>query len=79
MIDADFPVLYKDFQLLSGWFRPGGAEERRTRQVRRELHAHAALGGKARAEGFGIMLHLDSHTHAEINKFGTSAFLGVDQ
>ncbi|KAL4779555.1 aminotransferase [Aspergillus varians] len=32
---------------------------------------------KAHAEGFGITLHLDSRTRAEIDEFSTSAFVGV--
>lgn len=32
---------------------------------------------KARAEGFGITLHLDSKTRSEIDEFTTSGFIGV--
>lgn len=32
---------------------------------------------KARDEGFGITLHLDSQTRTEIDEFSTSAFVGV--
>lgn len=32
---------------------------------------------KAREEGYGITLHLDSKTRSEIDEFSTSAFLGV--
>ncbi|THV82138.1 branched-chain amino acid aminotransferase [Aureobasidium pullulans] len=32
---------------------------------------------RARADGFGITLHLDSRTRTEIDEFSTSAFLGV--
>ncbi|THW36842.1 branched-chain amino acid aminotransferase [Aureobasidium pullulans] len=32
---------------------------------------------RARADGFGITLHLDSRTRMEIDEFSTSAFLGV--
>lgn len=32
---------------------------------------------KARSEGYGITLHLDSQTKSEIDEFSTSAFLGV--
>ncbi|KAF2141774.1 uncharacterized protein K452DRAFT_227925 [Aplosporella prunicola CBS 121167] len=32
---------------------------------------------KARAEGFGITLHLDSKTRTEIDEFSTSGFIGV--
>ncbi len=32
---------------------------------------------KARAEGFGITLHLDSQTRSEIDEFSTSGFIGV--
>ena len=32
---------------------------------------------KARKEGFGITLHLDSRTRSEIDEFSTSAFIGV--
>ncbi|KAK2798830.1 hypothetical protein FQN50_008691 [Emmonsiellopsis sp. PD_5] len=32
---------------------------------------------RARAEGYGITLHLDSKTRSEIDEFSTSAFLGV--
>lgn len=48
---------------------------------------HAKVGGnyapvlrhsdKARREGFGITLHLDSATRSEIDEFSTSAFIGV--
>lgn len=34
---------------------------------------------KARNEGFGITLHLDSKTRTEIDEFSTSGFLGVKQ
>jgi branched-chain amino acid aminotransferase len=34
---------------------------------------------KARSEGFGITLHLDSKTRSEIDEFSTSGFLGVKQ
>jgi branched-chain amino acid aminotransferase len=34
---------------------------------------------KARAEGFGITLHLDSRTRTVIDEFSTSAFIGVRQ
>lgn len=33
--------------------------------------------GKARSEGFGITLHLDSKTQTEIDEFSTSGFVGV--
>ncbi|QKX62935.1 uncharacterized protein TRUGW13939_10103 [Talaromyces rugulosus] len=32
---------------------------------------------KARRDGFGITLHLDSRTHSEIDEFSTSGFIGV--
>jgi branched-chain amino acid aminotransferase len=32
---------------------------------------------RARSDGFGITLHLDSRTRTEIDEFSTSAFLGV--
>jgi branched-chain amino acid aminotransferase len=32
---------------------------------------------RARSEGFGITLHLDSKTRSEIDEFSTSAFIGV--
>merc|ERR1711939_1000884 len=32
---------------------------------------------RARKEGFGITLHLDSKTRSEIDEFSTSGFLGV--
>ncbi|KAK7427069.1 hypothetical protein QQZ08_006496 [Neonectria magnoliae] len=32
---------------------------------------------KARAEGFGITLHLDSARHEEVDEFSTSGFIGV--
>lgn len=32
---------------------------------------------KARSEGFGITLHLDSRTRSEIDEFSTSGFIGV--
>ncbi|GAB7353284.1 hypothetical protein MBLNU459_g3788t1 [Dothideomycetes sp. NU459] len=32
---------------------------------------------RARADGFGITLHLDSRTRSEIDEFSTSAFVGV--
>ena len=48
---------------------------------------HAKIGGnyapvlrwsdKARNEGFGITLHLDSARHEEIDEFSTSGFIGV--
>ena len=48
---------------------------------------HAKLGGnyapvlrwsdKARGEGFGITLHLDSEKHEEIDEFSTSGFIGA--
>lgn len=48
---------------------------------------HAKVGGnyapvlrhsdKARREGFGITLHLDSATRSEVDEFSTSAFIGV--
>jgi branched-chain amino acid aminotransferase len=48
---------------------------------------HAKIGGnyapvlrhsdKARHEGFGITLHLDSATRSEVDEFSTSAFIGV--
>lgn len=34
---------------------------------------------KARAEGYGITLHLDSKTRTEIDEFSTSGFIGVKQ
>ena len=34
---------------------------------------------KARSEGYGITLHLDSQTRSEIEEFSTSAFIGVKQ
>lgn len=34
---------------------------------------------KARSEGFGITLHLDSKTRSEIDEFSTSGFVGVKQ
>lgn len=34
---------------------------------------------KARKEGFGITLHLDSRTRTEIDEFSTSGFVGVKQ
>ncbi|KAF2456747.1 aminotransferase [Lineolata rhizophorae] len=34
---------------------------------------------RARKEGFGITLHLDSKTRTEIDEFSTSAFIGVKQ
>ncbi|KAL8773062.1 MAG: hypothetical protein Q9203_004979 [Teloschistes exilis] len=34
---------------------------------------------KARKEGFGITLHLDSRTRTEIDEFSTSGFIGVRQ
>jgi branched-chain amino acid aminotransferase len=34
---------------------------------------------RARNDGFGITLHLDSRTRSEIDEFSTSAFLGVKQ
>ncbi|KAL8713590.1 MAG: hypothetical protein Q9220_002452 [cf. Caloplaca sp. 1 TL-2023] len=34
---------------------------------------------KARKEGFGITLHLDSRTRSEIEEFSTSGFIGVKQ
>ncbi len=34
---------------------------------------------RARTEGFGITLHLDSKTRSEIDEFSTSGFLGVKQ
>lgn len=50
---------------------------------------HAKVGGnyapalrwseKARAEGFGITLHLDSLRHEEVDEFSTCGFLGVRQ
>jgi branched-chain amino acid aminotransferase len=33
---------------------------------------------KARSEGFGITLHLDSATRSEIDEFSTSGFIGVN-
>lgn len=33
--------------------------------------------GKARSEGYGITLHLDSKTQTEIDEFSTSGFVGV--
>ena len=33
---------------------------------------------KARGEGFGITLHLDSATRSEIDEFSTSGFIGVN-
>ncbi|TQW00903.1 branched-chain-amino-acid aminotransferase 5 [Cordyceps javanica] len=48
---------------------------------------HAKIGGnyapvlrwsdKARAEGYGITLHLDSARHEEIDEFSTSGFIGL--
>lgn len=48
---------------------------------------HAKVGGnyapvlrwctKAKAEGFGITLHLDSARHEEVDEFSTCAFIGV--
>lgn len=32
---------------------------------------------RARSEGFGITLHLDSRTRSEVDEFSTSAFIGV--
>ena len=32
---------------------------------------------KARAEGYGITLHLDSKTHSEVDEFSTSGFIGA--
>ncbi|KAI1335598.1 branched-chain amino acid aminotransferase II [Xylariaceae sp. FL0016] len=32
---------------------------------------------RARAQGYGITLHLDSATHSEIDEFSTSGFIGV--
>ena len=32
---------------------------------------------KARNEGYGITLHLDSHRHEEIDEFSTSGFIGA--
>lgn len=32
---------------------------------------------RAKKEGFGITLHLDSHTRSEVDEFSTSAFIGV--
>ena len=32
---------------------------------------------KARDEGYGITLHLDSQTRSEIDEFSTSGFIGV--
>ncbi|KAI1480267.1 branched-chain amino acid aminotransferase II [Daldinia eschscholtzii] len=32
---------------------------------------------KARAEGYGITLHLDSATHSEVDEFSTSGFIGA--
>lgn len=32
---------------------------------------------KARRDGYGITLHLDSRTHSEIDEFSTSGFIGV--
>ncbi|KAH8676116.1 aminotransferase [Xylariales sp. PMI_506] len=32
---------------------------------------------KARTEGFGITLHLDSATHSEVDEFSTSGFIGA--
>jgi branched-chain amino acid aminotransferase len=34
---------------------------------------------KAREEGFGITLHLDSQTRSEIDEFSTSGFIGVKE
>ncbi|KAM5472310.1 putative branched-chain-amino-acid transaminase [Microsporum audouinii] len=34
---------------------------------------------QARAEGYGITLHLDSRTRSEIDEFSTSAFIGVQK
>ncbi|KAI6254517.1 hypothetical protein MCOR27_003750 [Pyricularia oryzae] len=34
-------------------------------------------GEKARSEGYGINLHLDSATHSEIDEFSTSGFIGA--
>ena len=34
---------------------------------------------KARAEGYGITLHLDSKTRSEIDEFSTSAFIGIKE
>ncbi|RDW58713.1 branched-chain amino acid aminotransferase II-1 [Coleophoma cylindrospora] len=34
---------------------------------------------KARSEGYGLTLHLDSRTGTEIDEFSTSAFLGIKQ
>jgi branched-chain amino acid aminotransferase len=34
---------------------------------------------KARSEGFGITLHLDSKTRSEIDEFSTAGFIGVKQ
>lgn len=33
--------------------------------------------GKAKKEGFGITLHLDSRTRSEIDEFSTSGFIGI--
>ena len=48
---------------------------------------HAKVGGnyapvlrwskRAKAEGFGVTLHLDSTRHEEVDEFSTSAFIGV--
>lgn len=48
---------------------------------------HAKIGGnyapvlkwsdKARTEGYGITLHLDSATHQEIDEFSTAGFVGI--
>ena len=35
------------------------------------------LSERARSEGFGITLHLDSRTRSEIDEFSTSGFIGV--
>lgn len=34
---------------------------------------------KARAEGYGITLHLDSRTRSEIDEFSTSGFIGIKE
>lgn len=33
--------------------------------------------GKAKKEGFGITLHLDSKTRSEVDEFSTSGFIGI--
>jgi branched-chain amino acid aminotransferase len=34
---------------------------------------------KARDEGYGITLHLDSKTRSVIDEFSTSGFIGIEQ